>query len=103
MAHHRATARLAVDRAGFGDRPGVQRQRLGQRGFAGVGMADDGERSPAARLSGDTARWRGVGGRRIGQGVVGHSDSDGIRLGVQTSNRALCLERNPPALARSAV
>ena len=88
VRHRRATARLAVDRAGFGDRPGVQRQRLGQRGFAGVGMADDGERSAAARLSGDTPRSRGVGGRRSGQGIVGHNASDGIGSAVQTSNRA---------------
>ena len=88
VRHRRATARFAVDRACFGDGPGVQRQCLGQRGFAGVGMADDGERSAAARLSGDTARWRSVGGRRGGQGIVGHSASDGIGPGVQTSNLA---------------
>ena len=89
VRHRRATARFAVDRAGFVDGPGVQRQCLGQRGFASVGMADNGEGSAAARLSGDTARWRGVGGRRSGQGIVGHSASDGIGLRVQTSNRAL--------------
>ena len=44
----------------------------------------------AARLSGDTARWRGVGGRRSGQGIVGHNASDGIGSRAQTSNRARC-------------
>ncbi len=88
VRHRRATARFAVDRACFGDGPAVQRQCLGQRGFAGVGMADDGERSAAACLSGDTARWRSVGGRPCGQGIVGHSASDGIGPRLQTSNRA---------------
>src|SRR3954466_3253141 len=60
---------------------------MAERGFASVGMADDGEGSAAARVSGDTARWRSVGGRRSGQGIVGHSACDGIGSRVQTSNR----------------
>ncbi len=89
VRHRRATARFAVDRARFGDGPGVQRQRLGQRGLARVGMADDGEGPAALRLGGDTARSRGVRGRRIGEGVVGHSSLDGIGSRGQTSNRTL--------------
>ena len=55
VRHGGAATGLAVDRAGLGDRPGVQRQRLGQGGFAGVGMADDREGSAAARFGGDPA------------------------------------------------
>ena len=51
-----AAAGLAVHRAGLGDHPGVQRERLGQRRLAGVGVADDGEGAAAAGLPDDVLR-----------------------------------------------
>ena len=42
---------LAVDRPGLLDDAGVQRERLGERALAGVGVADDRERAAARGLA----------------------------------------------------
>lgn len=55
---HPAPAGFAVHRTGFGDHPGVHRQRLGERRFARVRMADDGERPPSPCLAGNVHRTR---------------------------------------------
>ena len=56
VRHRAAPARLAVHRAGLADDPGVQGQGLGERGLAGVGVADDGEGAPPAGLAHGLAR-----------------------------------------------
>ena len=55
VGHGALAAGLAVDRAGLLDDPGVQRQRLGERRLAGVGVADDGEGAAADGLARPTA------------------------------------------------
>ena len=50
VRHGAAAAGLAVDGAGLADHAGVQRERLGQRGLAGVRVADDGEGAAPAGL-----------------------------------------------------
>ncbi len=71
---------LAVDGAGLGDGLGVQHQGLGQRGFACVGMTDDGEGPSALRLGRQLIGPRAGGGSR-------HDDIDGIAAGGETKNR----------------
>jgi hypothetical protein len=51
-----AAAGLAVHGAGLVDHLGVQRERLRERGLAGIGMADHGERTAPARLCRYTRR-----------------------------------------------
>ena len=48
VRHGRAPVALAVDGARLGDHPGVEGEGLGQRRLAGVGVADDGERTAGA-------------------------------------------------------
>ena len=48
VRHGGAAAALAVHGAGLGDHPRVQREGLGERGLAGVGVADDGEGTAGA-------------------------------------------------------
>ncbi len=43
VGHGGAPVALAVHGSGLGDHPRVQRERLGEGGLAGVGVADDGE------------------------------------------------------------
>ena len=53
-----------LDRPRLGHRPGVEQELLGERGLAGVGVADDGEGSPPGRL------FANAGAGRPGQGVL---------------------------------
>ena len=48
VRHRGAAVALAVDGARLGDHPGVQGERLGEGRLAGVGVADDGERTAGA-------------------------------------------------------
>ena len=65
---------LPVDRARRGDHLGVQRERLGERGLARVGVGDHGEGPAALRLARrGAARARGVALARTGvRGGHGH-------------------------------
>ena len=64
VGHGGLAARLAVDRPGLLDDPRVQRQRLGERRLAGIGVADDGEGPAPHRLGGRRVRGRrGRGGQ----------------------------------------
>lgn len=94
VRHRGAPARLAVDRAGLGDDPRMQRQGLGQRRLTGVGVADDGEGAAARGFGSDAAGKRGVGGGSKGGGV-GHVVINGMGARGQNRNRA-DLERRRP-------
>ena len=48
-----------LDGTGLTNRAAVQKQLLGQRGFAGVGVGYDGERAPAARFGGKLGMGHG--------------------------------------------
>ncbi len=63
----------AFDRTGHLDSPAEQEQFFGQRGLAGIGMADDGKGAPVTDFAGDIGHGCGSGRGQWEPRIISHA------------------------------